>query len=82
MDGPRIHRVKGAEEALAEVGATACYLPAYSPELNPIEMTWSWVKAAIRKVAPRQLPALRKKVHETWSKVTSELCVAWIRAST
>ncbi len=31
MDGPRVHRVAGVQEALAEVGAKALYLPAYSP---------------------------------------------------
>jgi len=79
MDGPRIHRVSGVEKALAERGATALYLPAYSPELNPIEMTWSWIKAAIRKAAPRHLPILREQVRKLWSKVTNALCAAWIR---
>lgn len=39
MAGPSIHKVAGATEILAEFGATALYLPAYSPALNPIEMT-------------------------------------------
>jgi len=79
MDGPRIHRVAGVTEALAEFGATPLYLPAYSPELNPIEMTWSWLKAALRKAAPRGIRRLREVVASVWSRITSELCHAWIR---
>lgn len=79
MDGPRIHRVAGVQEALAEFGASPLYLPAYTPELNPIEMTWSWLKARIRKAAPRRITGLRRVVASAWSQITSALCRAWIR---
>jgi len=79
MDGPSIHKVAGVAEALAERGATALYLPAYSPELNPIEMTWAWLKKLLRDVAPRKLKALRERVDTLWDKLTAGLCVGWIR---
>jgi len=79
MDGPRLHRVAGVREALAEVGATPLYLPAYTPELNPIEMTWSWLKTALRKTAPRRIRILRETVQSMWSKISSNLCRAWIQ---
>ncbi len=79
MDGPKVHRVAGVAEALAEVGATPLYLPAYSPELNPIEMTWSWMKQALRKLAPRKIGVLREAINQIWDGVTSDLCGAWIR---
>lgn len=78
MDGPRVHRVKGVKEALAEFGATALYLPAYSPELNPIEMTWSWIKQHIRKAAPRKIGELRTAIAAAWKGLTQDLCTAWI----
>ncbi len=81
MDGPSIHKVAGVAEALAERGASALYLPPYSPELNPIEMAWAWIKNLIRKAPPRQLVALRAKVDDLWSLVTTALCAAWIRHS-
>lgn len=79
MDGPRIHRVEGVKEALAEFKATALYLPAYTPELNPIEMAWSWLKGRIRKAAPRRIKNLRRVVASAWSEITSALCQGWIR---
>lgn len=81
MDGPSIHKVAGVVEALAERGASALYLPPYSPELNPIEMTWAWLKNLLRAAPPRQLKALRERVEELWTRLTVPLCAAWIRHS-
>jgi transposase len=33
--------------------ATVLFLPPYSPDLNPIEMSWSKMKSVIRKLKPR-----------------------------
>ena len=81
MDGPRLHRVAGVAEALAKHGATALYLPAYSPELNPIEMCWSVMKAWIRHWTPRVKDRLRQAVQRAWGRITAELCASWIRHS-
>lgn len=81
MDGPSIHKVAGVAEVLAEFGATAVYLPPYSPELNPIEMTWGWVKALLKGTPPRRLGALRTTVRELWERVSENLCRAWIEHS-
>lgn len=79
MDGPNLHRVAGVAEALAEFGATALYLPAYSPELNPIELAWAWVKRLVRKSAPRTPSQLRKLVDEIWRNIPATLIEGWIR---
>ena len=34
------------------------YLPTYSPDLNPVEMMWSKVKASLRKAKARTLETL------------------------
>ncbi len=78
MDGPRLHRVDGVKEALAKHGATPLYLPSYSPELNPIEMCWSVMKAWIRQWAPRAKDRLLKAIQRAWRGVTPDLCAAWI----
>ena len=39
------------KEAVESVGATVLFLPAYSPDLNPIEHFWFKIKNAIRKIA-------------------------------
>lgn len=81
MDGPRVHRVRGVAEALEKYGARPLYLPAYSPELNPIEMCWSFLKQWARGRSPRALVDLLDAVEDAWGKVNSELCAAWARHS-
>jgi transposase len=52
------HKVSGVAEAIAAHGAYLQYLPAYSPDLNPIEMAFSKLKALLRKAAARDLESL------------------------
>ena len=37
MDSLRTHHVQAVGELLRDAGVAALYLPAYSPDLNPIE---------------------------------------------
>jgi transposase len=39
----------GGREAIEAAGATLCYLPAYSPDLDLIEQALSKLKALLRK---------------------------------
>ena len=41
MDNLASHKVAGVREAIEQAGATVRYLPAYSPDLNPIEQVFA-----------------------------------------
>jgi transposase len=47
---------------LKRVFATLPNLPKYSPDLNPIEMPFSKLKADLRKGAERTIPRLRRRI--------------------
>ena len=47
------HKVAGVRAALAARGAELLYLPAYSPDLNPIALAFAKLKAALRAAAAR-----------------------------
>jgi len=58
MDNLAAHKVAGVAEAIAAAGASILYLPAYSPDLNPIEQVFAKLKALLRKAATRTREAL------------------------
>ena len=47
------HKVAGVGEAIEACGAQLLYLPAYSPDLNPIELAFAKLKAFLRQRAQR-----------------------------
>ena len=57
LDNLSAHKAPGIREAIEAVGATLRYLPQYSPDLNPIEMFHSQLKAFLQKLAERTIPA-------------------------
>jgi transposase len=56
------HKTAGVREAIEARGATLRYLPKYSPDLNPIEMPFSQMKADLRKAGERTIPRLRRRI--------------------
>ena len=47
MDNLSSHKVGGIVEMIEAVGAQIRFLPPYSPDLNPIELMWSKMKAIL-----------------------------------
>ena len=54
MDNLSSHKVSGIVQAVEAVGASIMFLPPYSPDLNPIELMWSKMKAVLRKLKVRE----------------------------
>lgn len=52
------HKVAGVQAAIQARGASLFYLPAYSPDLNPIELAFAKLKAALRSAAQRTFHGL------------------------
>lgn len=53
LDNLSSHKCPAAAATLRDIGAWFLFLPPYSPDLNPIEMAFSKLKALIRKAAAR-----------------------------
>ena len=62
MDNLSAHKAPGVREAIEARGATLRYLPQYSPDLNPIELAFSKLKAFLRKVAERTVRRLCRRI--------------------
>ena len=79
MDNLRTHKIDGVRAAIEAAGAKLRYLPAYSPDLNPIEMAFSKLKTALRKGAARTVQALLKLVGKLIKTFAPAECVNYFR---
>jgi transposase len=79
MDNLPVHKVAGVAEAIEAAGATPRYLPPYSPDLNPIEMAFSKLKAHLRKAAEHTIPGLVRKIGRVVKAFTPQECRNFFR---
>jgi transposase len=77
----RGHKIAGIKEAIERAGATLRYLPAYSPDLNPIEQAFAKLKAALRKAAARTFDALVEAIANALTRFTPQECANYIANS-
>jgi len=52
MNNLPVHKAAGVDHALEAAGITLLFLPAYSPDLNPIEMVFAKTKAFAQSSHP------------------------------
>jgi transposase len=65
-------------DAIEAVGATAFYLPPYSPDLNPIEQVFSKLKAPAKgRRAP--FPKLWRRIRALLRTISDEECLNFFR---
>src|SRR2546430_15667030 len=81
VDNLASHKVKGVKETIEQAGATVRYLPAYSPDLNPIEQAFAKFKAALRKTAARTFDTLVEAIADTLDTFNPEECANYIANS-
>ena len=74
MDNLPAHKVSGVRAAIEAVGASLLYLPPYSPDFNPIEMAFAKLKALLRGVAARTIPALWQAIAAALDRFSPHEC--------
>ena len=58
-DNPSTHTSRAMGDLIAaRLWLTACQLPAYAPELNPVEAVWSHLKRSLANLAKRKISQL------------------------
>ena len=79
MESLPAHKVAGVREMIEAAGATLRFLPAYSPDLNPIEQAFSKLKAALRKSAARTVTRLLKLIGRLAKTLAPEECANYFQ---
>ena len=79
MDNLPAHRTSTVDELIESAGCYVLRLPPYSPDLNPIEMAISKVKALLRKAERRTIDALQAAIGDALACVTPEDATAYVK---
>lgn len=79
IDNLAPHRAAAVREALEQAGLAHRYLPASSPDMNPIEPAWSKLKDKLRDDAPRTIEALDAALPDALRAITPEDARGWFR---
>lgn len=77
MDNLSPHKNTATLQLIEAVGATVRFLPAYSPDLNPIEKMWSKVKQHLRSAEARTCEALTEAIGAALRSVTRQDAINW-----
>ena len=72
LDDLGAHRPAEGREVVEERGATLLYRPGYSPDLNPIELAFNALKAALRRAGVRTRAALAAAIGAALAATTPE----------
>jgi transposase len=81
MDNLPAHKPAAVRTAIEARGAELRYLPPYSPDLNPIEMAYSKLKALLKKAAARTLEALWDAIADAIQQITDQDCLGFFTAA-
>ncbi len=73
------HKAPSIRALLDASGFSYRYLPAYSPDLNPIEPAWAKMKAALRRFAARTADTLHEALGPALASVTPQDAAGFFR---
>ena len=77
LDNLSAHKDTEALDLIRSTGAAVCFLPPYSPDLNPIEKMWSKVKESLRAAKARTPEALFNAIADALKTITPEDAEGW-----
>jgi len=77
MDNLAPHKNAQTLALIQAAGAQVLFLPAYSPDLNPIEKMWSKVKNSLRRSEARTEAELEQAIAAALAEVTPKDAANW-----
>lgn len=76
-DNLSVHKRADIRSAIEAAGCTLLFLPAYSPDFNPIEQAFSKLKAFLRRAEARTPEALEAAIGEALNTITATDARHW-----
>ena len=75
MDNSPIHHAKIVQQYIQDNHIKVLFLPAYSPELNPIELAFSKIKHALKSDKPRTISRLVDAIKAACQSISSDQAI-------
>ncbi len=79
LDNVGFHKTQRVQDAIHATGASIDFLPPYSPDFNPIEMAWSFVKNILQEIEARTLASFQKALKYALEKITENKLLGWFQ---
>lgn len=76
-DNLNVHKSATARRLIERAGCELCFLPRYSPDCNPIESSFSKLKAGVRRAEPRSFDALIEALDTGMTAITPADAMAY-----
>ena len=73
MDNCSIHHIQEVADLFNNTGILLVFVPPYSPDLNPIELTFSYIKEYLKNI----MHTIQFH-HIAFDSITAAMCNAWI----
>jgi transposase len=77
MDNLSPHKNEPTLQLLEQAEVEVMFLPAYSPDLNPIEKMWSKIKTALRSAEARTTAELLAAIGQALRSITPQDALNW-----
>ena len=81
LDNLATHKNAAAARALQDNGCWFLFLPPYSPDLNPIEMAFSKLKAHLRRIGAGTFAQLFEAIGDICDMFSPEECWNYLQAA-
>ena len=81
LDNLGSHKAPAIRNTIRAAGARLFFLPAYSPDLNPIEQVFAKLKHLLRKAAERSKEAVWRRIGSLLDQFSPQECENYLRNS-
>lgn len=72
LDNLSVHKSRRAQQAIEAAGARLVFLPAYSPDFNPIEQAFAKLKQGLRAAGARTTETVLAATRELYPRITAD----------
>lgn len=79
LDNARAHHGGRITQIVEASGCSVLYLPPYSPDLNPIELAWGWIKRFVRRLSPHDAVSRLGAIQSAIASLSQEFGISWFR---